>query len=650
MRLLLALVLLFMPAAGEAQTIRALFVGIDTYEFSANPDRKASFKDLQGAVGDSFRFKEAIQQLYKVDVDALTKEAVTIDNCKGENANSITLVNFCAKRAAIEEAIEKLMARSKPGDTILFYFAGHGSQYADDRDFAQASGFNGTILASNARDPSGPVKGEILDVELKEIKDRATAAGVHFVTIFDSCNSGTATRDGASGQSRNVPILRAKLPRRGARPTPVGPGGGYWTHLAAAQDGEQAQEVGAVGKREGVFTTALIESMFALRGGTFGDYIRETRARVARGGRSSQTPVAEGMLTATLGLGAKRAAFFAGKRTGGEVVLDAGRLSGMTLGSDIAFHASEADALASNPTPLASGRIVAVEDFTARVALDGAPPATLITDLVAVETNHAHGDLKLAVGNILKAAADRKSAQEVLDALPFVSKQGAAVVQIGSHPGKRGEAVLMGSDGTAIGDLGPVSAIDFGDRLKSKLLKVQRAQQFLALAEASRAAQNPVRFCIDDSVYPAVTDGCPPMEKGQIRLLKRNVESIVTVNNEGSAPMYYYVFGIDPTFGVALILPPPGGQDSKVAPLQPYRIPDDPVVPTATGKYHFVTIATEERINTGALEQDGTNSRSGASCRPGLERLLCDANRGVRDPSVPRIGHWQAIVETVIVQ
>ncbi|MGH8337444.1 MAG: caspase family protein, partial [Gammaproteobacteria bacterium] len=315
MRGLLALLLLSMPVSAQAQSIRALFVGIDTYRFSANPDRKAAFKDLKGAVGDSLRFKEAMRSLYKIEVDGLTADTASPEKCSDENAGSITLVNVCADRNAILAALDRLIARSKPNDTLLFFFAGHGSQYADDSDFAQASGYNGTILPTDARDPAGLAKGDILDIELKAIKDRATAAGVHFVTVFDSCNSGTATRDGASGQSRSVPILRGKV-NRAAASNVGGPGGGYWTHLAAAQDGEQAQEVGAVGKREGVFTTALIETMFALPGGTFGDLIRETRLRVALGGHSSQTPVAEGTLTASLGTSARRAVFFPARRDG----------------------------------------------------------------------------------------------------------------------------------------------------------------------------------------------------------------------------------------------------------------------------------------------------------------------------------------------
>ena len=101
---------------------------------------------------------------------------------------------------------------------------------------------------------------------------------------------------------------------------------------------------------------------------------------------------------------------------------------------------------------------------------------------------------------------------------------------------------------------------------------------------------------------------------------------------------------------LALVLPRPGDVDPAVAPLQPYRNVHDPVVPLAKGTYRFVTIATERPINAAALEQDGTNSRSVVGCASPLERLLCDAQKGVRGASVPRAGDWKAIVETVIVE
>jgi hypothetical protein len=359
----------------------------------------------------------------------------------------------------------------------------------------------------------------------------------------------------------------------------------------------------------------------------------------------------EGQLTASLGSAAKRAVLFEAKVGEGGATLNAGRLSGIIEGSRFALFPTEADALAINPTPLATGKAVNVEDFSANLAFDHPPPASFPSSMVAVETERGVGNLKLRIGNIMKKDAEKAQVQSALNALSFAGgDRGAVQAQIAAHPKNKGEAVLLAIDGTQIGDLGPISDGDFPDRLSSKLRKILRVQQLLDLRTQTDPKASPIRFCIDDSEYAAPTDGCPAMEKRQMRVLKRDTNAIVTVNNEGEKPLHFYVFGIDPTFGVALVLPQPGAVDSPVARLQPYRNPSDPLVPLVKGTYRFVTIATEKPINAAALEQGGTNSRSGLGCKSGLERLLCDAQKGVRDPSTPRTGDWQAIVETVIVE
>lgn len=282
MRAVVALLLMLMlwPGGAEAQTRRALFVGIDSYVYARSdkyPD--AAFKNLRGAVADSLRFKDAVRKNYAMDLDQPIQGA-----CSSANAVSVTLLDTCATRAAILDALDRLIEQSAPRDTLLFYFAGHGSQYRDDTAFDQSSGYNGTILPTDARDPEANTAGDIFDRELKARKDRATAKGVYFVSIFDSCNSGSATRDGADWQSRSVPPLEGAPPARPEPPAPTGPGDGYWVHLAAALDGEQAKEVrkaGAVGKYEGVFTGALIETINVTPYNSFGDIIREVQAKIA---------------------------------------------------------------------------------------------------------------------------------------------------------------------------------------------------------------------------------------------------------------------------------------------------------------------------------------------------------------------------------
>ena len=641
---LLGVLLAWLPSPASAQTIRALFVGIDVYQYSSDNENKlAVFKDLKGAVADTVRFKNALREVYKLEVDRAIP-----DVCMSANAVSTTLTNTCATRTAILDGLDKMIDMSGPGDTLIFYFAGHGSQFSDDVKFRQASGRNSTILPTDARQPDALIDGDILDTELKAKKDRATAKGVYFVSVFDSCNSGTATRDGAAGQTRSVPILVAKPPERPQPAAPSGPGGGYWVHLAAAQDGEQAHEVGAIGQRAGVFTSALIATMQNKPFATFGDMIREVQAKVAARGHMSQNPVAEGELKASLGSKTRRAISFDAEAVGDTVTLKAGKLSGMTEGSLFALFPDQISAFTEGTKPLATARIASLDAYAAVLALDSAPLKPLSKALTALETRHAFGDQLLVVANLATQDADRRLIKTALDGMAFVTQSGDAQMQVAIDPANLANALLLASDGTRVGDLGALSAPDFANKLGDRLKKVLRVQQLLALR--TDVDQSAIRFCIDDSIYGPKKSECPALERGGERVLKVGGNAFVTVENLGTAPRYLYVFGIDPTYGVALILPRPGENDDKIAPQRPHRIPDDPVVPTAPGQYRFVTIASEEQINAAALEQDGTNARGAVGCDTALERLLCSAKTGTRDPSAPKVGNWTAIVESVVVE
>ena len=136
--------------APDTRRIHALIVGIDRYRYSDARQPGAVFSDLRGAVGDAQRFKQALAELYGVDVDVPAN-----GTCDSSNAATTTLTDDCATRARILKALEQRIETLSPGDTLLFYFAGHGSRYRDDEARDQDTGYNGTILPTDARNPDG---------------------------------------------------------------------------------------------------------------------------------------------------------------------------------------------------------------------------------------------------------------------------------------------------------------------------------------------------------------------------------------------------------------------------------------------------------------------------------------------------------------
>lgn len=113
------------------------------------------------------------------------------------------LLDGAATRAAILEALDRwLVDGTKPGDTVLFYFSGHG-YHVPDRDGDERAENAGddqdeVLVAHDGRlYADGRYEGFVIDDEiaarLKKLKDRQV------VMLFDSCHSGTMTRSIASG-------------------------------------------------------------------------------------------------------------------------------------------------------------------------------------------------------------------------------------------------------------------------------------------------------------------------------------------------------------------------------------------------------------------------------------------------------------------
>lgn len=647
-------------AAGEARNIHALFVGIDEYQFSRQNLSSAEFDDLRGAVGDAERFKLAIAELYGADL----KESAT-SSCSSQNSQSMTITNSCATRDKILAALAEKIAALKSGDTLLFYFAGHGSQYRDEEVFDQDSGYNGTILPYDARDPNG-LTHDIYDVELKALKDRATAKGIYFISIFDSCNSATATRNVGASQSRNVPPLITGGPPVSGPVTPAvtpavtggikqnAPSVGYWVHMAAAQDGEVAQETvsGAIGKRAGVFTSALIETLRlpGMRGATFGDIIREVQIRVAQNGHSAQNPSAEGELTATLGTGTRAAILFDATANDGSIILNAGTTSGITKGSAFAFYASQADAI-KKTKQLAIGSVVSVDQNMAQISAKFAPGIKLPPKMAAEQTAYFFPAEAVKVSNLIGAGAEHDAVKTMLGQINFVKTGGDGEVQLVMSKAIAGTVELRAADGALLSDtLGNLSDIDFDERLRDELQKVARVQQLLALRtdmiSEHSAADSGVNVCVDVMGYRPTA--CPPLERGGVRRIAINKASSATIMNTSRKPLYVYLLAIDPRNAISLILPKDGEFDQKLKPGVPYRRENFSF--DTAGTYRFILISTEQPIRADAFNQSGNGTRDIARCISPIERLLCSASNGTRDPGVTSVGNWSASVSSAIVE
>src|SRR5260370_19226088 len=170
------------------------------------------------------------------------------------NAGNIRLLeDTAATRGHIISAIEQLVAEAQPGDVVVFYFAGHGSQRVNSGSLP--TGYDQTIVPADAN--TGVF--DIRNKELARLFGPLVRKGVTLTLIFDSCHSGAITR---GLEARYKARWAAMDPRDAAdSATPLALEAQGALVLSAAQDYEKAVETPRDNGDQaphGLFTSALL--------------------------------------------------------------------------------------------------------------------------------------------------------------------------------------------------------------------------------------------------------------------------------------------------------------------------------------------------------------------------------------------------------
>ena len=629
-RILAALAAALMLPASANAAVRAVFVGIDQYQFSRARVADAGFDDLAGAVGDALRIKQALGQALQLPFDV-----VPAGQCQAASAHSITLLNRCATKANILASWRSVIRTSKPQDTIILYFAGHGSRFVDSATLDQASRFNSTLMASDARQPGALAAADILDHEVRGLINLATSRGVRVVTLFDSCNSGTANRSGTS-VSRTAPDLPASSLVSVQAPNQYGNLGAWRVHLAAAGDGQDAAEVGGVGNRAGVFTTALAKAVLANPQASFADIAAQVVVEVRAATNGRQVPHAEGALRATFAGAEIRVPTIAVVPDGGRLLMQGGALLGITPGSRFALYEQTSDALRpGSNAPLATAIVTAIGNSMAELRLESAPAAPLPARLVAREVDHEFG------GPVLAVAVADPAARAAADGLRFVrvNPRGEfALVPAGDG------MELQARSGLVLVRLPPPGDASFQPQLAAALGKIARVRQWLA------ALRSRPDLCLAVSNAPSRgydPNNCPPggvPQRGV--MLKLDQPMRLGVVNRATGPRFVHVFHISPKYEVNVVLPAFGGRDKALLPGVGVRDGAD-VYPTDTGDQQLVALATDLDLDVSVLEQSPTDAIDGEACMTAVARAFCqraDTSRGRRGGEA---ANWSAVVMPV---
>lgn len=268
--LLLGLILMVgSVAAAEAKGRKfALLVGVNKY-----PD---TIGQLGGCVNDVLKMKQTLTSRYGFKA-----------------ADTTTLTDAQATRAAILGKLKMYQGLAGAGDLFVFHYSGHGSLFPDEyseiqdetnllyyedpdtREVYYPRGkYDANILPVDAdQKTSGKPWGNlILDDELYAMFSGYTAKGAQVIFVSDSCFSGSIARDTTKQKykERFVPLFRVfgkksfddlKLKAPANQRTATAPPNlrGLYLTLTGADSTETALDGGTPGVRMGLFTSNLVK-------------------------------------------------------------------------------------------------------------------------------------------------------------------------------------------------------------------------------------------------------------------------------------------------------------------------------------------------------------------------------------------------------
>ena len=165
--LLAVLALAALTGATQASQ-KALVIGINTYPH-LSPDYQ-----LSGARDDALKMKDFLQEQWGL-----------------EESDILLLLDTDATKAAILDALNHwLPEQSLPGDRVVVYYSGHGTQVRDSSG-DEADGMDEALAPSDTGSSAGD-DDELIDDEIA--RAFARLAGREILFIADSCNSGTLSR------------------------------------------------------------------------------------------------------------------------------------------------------------------------------------------------------------------------------------------------------------------------------------------------------------------------------------------------------------------------------------------------------------------------------------------------------------------------
>lgn len=565
---------------------RAVLVGCNEY-------KNAEIPSLAGCVNDVHEMKRLLVGRYGFRSDAVT-----------------VLTDQHATRDAVFNTLVHTLNQSGEGDTVVFYFAGRGSQQI----FEAGNGSEKTLDSIVLHDGRSNAKNDLTVISLTNLF--ALSKPLHGVLILDCCHK----RPSGNTSSNRVlkPIRTPHLASMKPSPTDL-------VVLTADESGSHALESNIAGVIGGVFTTALVdEATRSSADDSYKSIIGRIRENISSRFRQ-QSPSVQSNATDSILFGFDPAIMDGNdsitgvaisKHLDGTPILHAGAAQGMTSGSVFDVFSPPSHENQGMNRKLAQLRLTRVNAFTSTAEMiegDSFPYGA-----IAVETSHAFLGFKLIVSIDQGMAVEESLSQ-------WIGKQPHA--RIANENEQFHLKISETEKGFSVWSqpFGISQQVPDLESLESSLLNWAKWFNLLFLDNPSAGTPISLR----------VGDGGNKFKSGERLEL--------SIKNNSDDKWYVAILNLESSGAVSVIHPSRPGRFVSVPPRQSKSVSGTWSVPEGKTQVrdHLKLLATLEPINVHVLELKP--SEATRSTNP-LEAMLHDAAFGLRDsPADVKTDAWSTI-------
>ena len=583
--------------ADKKPQIRGFLVGIGAYQ---NPD---AWSPLEGPPNDVARLKKTLMSRFGTPDDRL-----------------VVLPESQATKDGIQQGLLNLIESAQPGETVIFYYAGHGFA-VDNRQPPEGAvfekydpeddGLDECLVAIDATKPDDPsladrvVRDDFFETALKKAVEKVRPNGDgpgSVIFLFDSCHSGTISRSAnALGKVERTNLKYRSAPKPPAVNNPAileasrhGAGAKGWVVLSACGPRQTAKEDPSHG---GDFTNALVTALEDPRLGPDSTYKDLMRLISATPYFYDQDPVSEGDRDLVLFGGQakpREASISVLEVRGNQVVLDRGKLLGLNPGTKVGLYQVGA---------------TSAED-----------KGKFITEAVV---QPAGTDLYRATAQVEKG-----NPNDLRSAVGWVTEQNFGQVELPIYFDPNAEALSNLTEDPVVKKVSrgsDAAVLAWNENGKLRLERASGGEILAPTAEPSmirRALRGEARRLyltrmvnqpqsLDVEILPGTfsggidsfqASGVEPDSEGKY-VFGSGEQALLKVKNNSTSPLFISVLNFTPDGGVKVFYPYGVEAKKKLAPGQTLHI--DCAFDGGSGQEGFKVIGTSQEIDLLFLETNG---------------------------------------------